>query len=147
MHRECLVCVICNSSSFHSFIFKLCMVWLFTYWTCAPYILSTFDNMLGIVEFRHYYVYTTVGVLTLCNLCVICNLNRFHSFVFKLFIMIVPTLKMCTDNAGPEQYWSCLLMILHHWNNWKSEVYIVSSCQCQCPIKNPECPYRSMCAY
>ena len=32
---------------------------------CAPYILRTFDNIFGIVELRHYYVYTTFGVLTL----------------------------------------------------------------------------------
>ena len=32
---------------------------------CAPYILCTFDNIFGIVELRHYYVYTTFGVLTL----------------------------------------------------------------------------------
>ena len=32
---------------------------------CAPYILCTFDNIFVIVELRHYYVYTTFGVLTL----------------------------------------------------------------------------------
>ena len=36
-------------------------------------------------------------------LCVICNSNRFHSFIFKLCIMIVHTLKLCTGDAGPEQ--------------------------------------------
>ena len=36
-------------------------------------------------------------------LCVICNSNRFHSFIFKFCIMIVNTLKMCTGDAGPEQ--------------------------------------------
>ena len=55
-----------------------------------------------IVELRHYYIYT-FEVLTLCNLCVICNSNRFHSFILKLCIMIVYTLKMCTGDAGPEQ--------------------------------------------
>ena len=72
-----------------------------------PIILCTFDNLFGSVELRHYYVYTTFGVLTLSNLCVICNSNRFHSFVFKLCIMNVHTLKMCTGDAGPEQ--SCKL--------------------------------------
>ena len=47
--------------------------------------------------------YTTFGVLTLCNLCVICISNRFHSCIFKLCIMIVHTLKMCTEDTGPEQ--------------------------------------------
>ena len=32
---------------------------------CAPYILYTFDDIFGIVELRHYYIYTTFGVLTL----------------------------------------------------------------------------------
>ena len=32
----------------------------------------------------------------------VCNSNRFHTFIFKLCIMIVHTLKMCTDDAGPE---------------------------------------------
>ena len=78
---------------------------------CAPFILCTFDNIFGIVELRHYYVYTTFGVLTLCNLCVICNSNRFHSFIFKLCIMIVHTLKMCTGKAGPEQNFLVLLIL------------------------------------
>ena len=43
------------------------------------------------------------GVLTFCIMCVICNLNRFHSFIFELCIMIIHTLKMCTGDAGPEQ--------------------------------------------
>ena len=40
---------------------------------CAPYILFTFDNIFGIVELGHYYVYTTFGVLTqfICVLSVI----------------------------------------------------------------------------
>ena len=37
-------------------------------------------------------------MLTLCNLCVICNSHRFHSFIFELC-----TLKMCTGDTGPEQ--------------------------------------------
>ena len=32
-----------------------------------------------------------------CLVCVICNSNSFHSFVFKLCLMIVHTLKMCTS--------------------------------------------------
>ena len=61
---------------------------------CAPYILCIFDNILGIVKRRHYYIYTTIGLLG-----VICNSN----FIFKLCIMIVNMLKMCTGDAGPEQ--------------------------------------------
>ena len=70
---------------------------------CAPYILFTFDNILGIVEFRHYYVYTTFGMLTLF-VCVQSVIHyRFNSIIFKLCIMIVNTFKMCTGDAGPEQ--------------------------------------------
>ena len=32
-----------------------------------------------------------------CLVCVICNSNSFHSFIFKLYLMIVHTLKMCTS--------------------------------------------------
>ena len=32
-----------------------------------------------------------------CIVCVICNSNSFHSFIFKLCLMIVHTLKMCTS--------------------------------------------------
>ena len=31
-----------------------------------------------------------------CLVCVICNSNNFHSLIFKLCIMIVHTLNMCT---------------------------------------------------
>ena len=33
----------------------------------------------------------------------ISNSNRFDSFIFKLCIMIVHTLKLCIGEAGPEQ--------------------------------------------
>ena len=36
-------------------------------------------------------------------LCVVCNSNRSHSVIFKLCIMIINTLKLCTGDAGPEQ--------------------------------------------
>ena len=45
-------------------------------------------------------------------LCVICNSNRFHSFIFKLCIMIVNRLKMCTGDAGSEQ--SLVLFIFNY---------------------------------
>ena len=40
----------------------------------------------------------------MCNLCVICNLNRFHSFIFKFCIMIVHTLKMCTGRRSRAEF-------------------------------------------
>ena len=33
----------------------------------------------------------------------VCNSNKSHSFIFKLGITIVHTLKMCAGDAGPEQ--------------------------------------------
>ena len=33
-----------------------------------------------------------------CLVCVICNSNSIHSFIFKLCLMIVNTLKMCTSS-------------------------------------------------
>ena len=44
MLRGCLVCVICNSSSFHSFIFKLCIMIVHTLNMYTLY-LCTFDNI------------------------------------------------------------------------------------------------------
>ena len=35
-----------------------------------------------------------------CLVCVICNSNSFHSYIFKLCLMIVHTLKMCTSYFG-----------------------------------------------
>ena len=70
MLAGCLVCVICDSSHFHSFIFKL-IRYDFSHigYVCSLYVLCTFDNMFGIVELRYYYVYTTFGVLTLLFVC------------------------------------------------------------------------------
>ena len=44
MLSGCLVCVICNSSSFHSFIFKLCIMIVHTL-NMYPLYLCTFDNI------------------------------------------------------------------------------------------------------
>ena len=104
--RWCLVCVICNSQQFSiSYIQTLyneCshnedVHLLF----CAHLII--FYYIFGSAEHRLYYVYTTFGMLTLCNLCVICYSSSFHSFIFKLYIMGVHTFKMCMGDAGPEQ--------------------------------------------
>ena len=98
------LCVICNSKSFHSFLFKLCKMivhtlnmctsyfvhissfflalWLFKHWTFVhPIFYANVRLYFWVlkldVELRHYYVYTTFGVLSLCYLCV----NRFHSYM------------------------------------------------------------------
>ena len=65
---------------------------------CAPCILSIIDNIFGLLNLD---IITSTPLLD--YLCVICNSNRFHSFIFKFCIMIVNMLKMCTGDAGPEQ--------------------------------------------
>ena len=70
----------------------------------AAYNLCTF----GIVEIIRHYLWSAYIVY----LCVICNSNRFHSIMFKLCIMIVHTLKMCTEDIGPEQ--SLILLTFTH---------------------------------
>ena len=94
MLRGCLVCVICNSNSIDSFIFKLCIMIVHTLKMCTS-ILCTF----------HEYFFSFMGVLNLdifssemlrwFLVCVICNSKSFHSLIFKLCIMIVHTLNMC----------------------------------------------------
>ena len=85
-----------DSSSFHSFVFKLAH----TLNMCAPYILCPFDNILGLQAILCLHHLWSAYIV---YLCVIYNSNRFYSFIFKLCIMIVHTLDMCTSDAGPEQ--------------------------------------------
>ena len=77
MLRGCLVCVICNSSSFHSFIFKLCIMIVHTLNMYTLY-LCTFDNIFLSVKLRNCYI-------TYCRLhCVI--------WVYSDFIPVYLTL-------------------------------------------------------
>ena len=81
MLRWFLVCVICNSKSFHSLIFKLCIMIVHTLTMCLSF-LCEFDKHFPIfraVELRHFF-----------------HSNSFHSFIFKLYVMIVHTLNMYT---------------------------------------------------
>ena len=96
MLRGCLACVICNSNSIHSFIFKLHTMIVHTLKMCTSYIvhISFFFSFLTGVEHRHF---SPSEMLRRCLVCVICNFNSIHSIIFKLCIMIVHTLKMCTS--------------------------------------------------
>ena len=49
MHRGCLVCVICNSNSFHFFLFNLCIMIVHTLKMCTSYFvnISCFFSFLG----------------------------------------------------------------------------------------------------
>ena len=90
---------------------------------CAPYILCTFDNIFEIVELCLHHLWSAYIVY----LCVISNSNRFHSFIFKLCIMIVHPLKMCTDDAGPEQSLVLLAHVLGAQKNRLIETVLSSS--------------------
>ena len=54
--------------------------------------LMIFFSFLKGVELRHFFA---PEMFRGCLVCVICNSNRIHSFIFKLCIMIVHKLKMC----------------------------------------------------
>ena len=82
-----------NSKSFHSLIFKLCIMIVHTLNMCTSF-LCTFDIFLflGLLNLDIF----PSEMLRGCLVCVICYSSSFHSFIFKLCIMIVHTLNMYT---------------------------------------------------
>ena len=50
-------------------------------------------------------------MLRWCSICVICNSNSFHFFIFKLGIMIVHTLKMCISHLCTFDIFSFLTSV------------------------------------
>ena len=97
MIRGCLVCVICNSNSNYSFIFKLYTMIVHTLKMCTLYFVHIsyfFFSFLTGVVLRHFF---SSEMLRGCLVCVICNSNSIHSLISKLCILIVHTLKMCTS--------------------------------------------------
>ena len=93
---RCLVCVICNSNSIYSFILKLCTMIIHTLKIRTSYFVhvSYFFLILMGVALGHFF---PTEMLRGCLVCVICNSNSIYSFIFKLCIMIVHTLKICTS--------------------------------------------------
>ena len=95
MLRGCLVCVICNSYSIHSFIFKLYIIIVHTFKMC-PFYYTHFMNIAlfggggGGLNLRHF-----LEMLRWFLVCVICNSKSFHSSIFKLCLMIINTLNIC----------------------------------------------------
>ena len=92
-----LVCVICNSNSINSFIFKLCIMIVHTLKMCTSYfvhISRIFSSFFGVLNLDSFFLFK---MLRWCLVCVICNSNSFHSSIFKLCIMIVHTLDMCNS--------------------------------------------------
>ena len=94
MLRGSLVFVICNSSTFHSFISKLSIMIVHTLNMCTLYFahLITIFLFLGLLNLDIFPSEMLRGSLVF----VICNSSTFHSFISKLCIMIVHTLNMCT---------------------------------------------------
>ena len=86
----CLVCVICNSKSFLSFLFKFCILIVHIFKVCTFYFVHTsqlFFSFLGDFPskmLRDSLVY------------VIRNSKSFHYFLFQLCIMVFNILKMST---------------------------------------------------
>ena len=94
----CLVCVTCNSKSFHSFIFKLCIMIVQTLKMCTSYsvhISWIFPHFCRVVTLHLYPSATLLG----CLVCVICNSKSSIPFSFysNFVFIIVHTLKMCTS--------------------------------------------------
>ena len=58
---------------------------------CA-HLINIFLFLTG-VELRHFF---PSEMLRGCLVCVICNSSSYHSFIFKLYIMIVHSLNMYT---------------------------------------------------
>ena len=56
-------------------------------------------------------IITSTSPLEYLHCLFVCNSNRFHSFIFKLCIIIVHKLEMRNDGAGPEQ--SLVLLSFH----------------------------------
>ena len=88
MPRECLVCVICYSNSFHSFNFIFCKM----------------NSHIEDVHLLFFMIFLGLLILDIvksappleCLYCVICNSNSLYSFLFKPCIPLPGILKMCT---------------------------------------------------
>ena len=85
-----VVCVICNSKSFHSFLLKQYIMIVHTLKMCTFYFVQIWSTFFRGDIFPS-------EILRDCLFCVISDSNSFHSFILKLSIMIVHTLKMCTS--------------------------------------------------
>ena len=97
MLRWCLVCVIVNFNCFHSLIQTLhndCSYIVHLHLIFCAHFIDIFV-IFRAVKLSHFY---PSEMLTGCLLCLIFNSSSFHSYIFKLCILIVYTLNMCTLN-------------------------------------------------
>ena len=87
----CLVCEMSNSNSFHSLLFKLCIISVHTIFFCA-HLINIFLFSKGLLKLDRFFHPKSFG----CLVPVICNSSSFHTFIFKPYIMIIHTWNMCT---------------------------------------------------
>ena len=90
-----LICVICTSRSFHSFIFNLCIMIVRTL-NMSTSLSCTFHEYLLFLGVLYLDIFPS-KILRWCLVYVICNSISFNSFIFKLCITIVHILKKCTS--------------------------------------------------
>ena len=84
----CLVCVICNSKSFLSFLFKLCIIIVHILKICTCYFVHIswmFALFWGVLNLDVFLS----KMLSWSLVCVFCNSSSCQSFILKLYIMIV----------------------------------------------------------
>ena len=86
MHRGCLVCAICNSNSFCSFIFKLCVMIVHILKICTFYFVHNlwiFSHFLGLLDLDFFPFKMHRGYLV----CVISYSNKcFFPYIQTLHI-------------------------------------------------------------
>ena len=103
MLRGCLVSVICNSNSIHSFIFKLFIMIVHTLKMCTLYFMHISQihfSFLGVLNLDIF----SLEMLGWFLFFVICHLSSFHSFIIKLCINMY-TLYLCPfDNIFLSVY-------------------------------------------
>ena len=96
MLRGGLICVICSSKSFHCFLFKLCIMIVHILKMCTNLFCAhfkTFVHFCGVINLDIF----PSKMLIWCLVCILCKSNSFHFLIFKLYTMIVHTLKMFTS--------------------------------------------------
>ena len=113
----CLVCVIFNSNTFHSFILKLCIMIIHTLKMCTFYFVYIWWNFITFLGVLNLDIMITATPPMGCLHCVICNSNGFLSFLFKPCILIHVHLLFCT-----------FLIILIFLGCWTRHFYMPTTC-------------------
>ena len=92
----CLVCISCNANSFHFFYIQHlnndCSYIEVVHLLFCIYFMFFF-SILAVLNLDIFFCKMLRG----CPVCEICNTNSFHSKIFKLCVMIINTVNMCTS--------------------------------------------------